>query len=82
MPAKLLFLVLPMSYFPRISVLGEAVQWMAPVLAMGVAGVMPLETAVERTSATMATGCTVNARRKRPAAYQLVANPQFIRSLG
>jgi hypothetical protein len=60
----------------------QAVQWMAPVLAMGVAGVMPLETAIARTSSTMAAGCTVNARRKRPAAYQLVANPQLIRGLG
>ncbi len=60
----------------------QAVQWMAPVLAMGVAGVVPLELGVARTSATMAAGCTVNARRKRPAAYQLVANPKLIRGLG
>ncbi len=60
----------------------QAVQWMAPVLAMGVADVVPLETVVERTSSTMASGCTVTARRKQPAAYQLVANPQLIRSLG
>jgi hypothetical protein len=30
----------------------------------------------------MASGCTVNARRKRPAAYQLVDNPKLIRGLG
>jgi hypothetical protein len=30
----------------------------------------------------MASGCTVNARRKRPAAYQLVDNLKLIRSLG
>jgi hypothetical protein len=29
-----------------------------------------------------ASGCTVNARRKRPATYQLVANPKLIRGLG
>jgi hypothetical protein len=60
----------------------QAVQWMAPVLAMGVADVIPLETMVQRTSSTMASGCTVNARRKRPAAYQLVDNPKLIRGLG
>lgn len=60
----------------------QAVQWMAPVLALGVAGVLPLETAVQRASSTMASGCTVNARRKRPAAYQLVAHPRLIRGLG
>jgi hypothetical protein len=60
----------------------QVVQWMAPVLALGVAGVVPLETMVQRTSSSMASGCTVNARRKRPAAYQLVANPKLIRGLG
>jgi hypothetical protein len=60
----------------------QAVQWMAPVLAMGVADVIPLEMVVQRTSSTMASGCTVNARRKRPAAYQLVENPKLIRGLG
>lgn len=60
----------------------HVVQWMAPVLALGVAGVVPLETVVQRTSSTMTTGCTVNARRKRPAAYQLVENPKLIRGLG
>ena len=60
----------------------QAVQWMAPLLAMGVAGVLPLETAVQRTSAIMASGCTVTARRKRPATFQLVAQPKLIRSLG
>jgi len=37
---------------------------------------------VQRTSHTMASGCSVNARRKRPAAYQLVAQPKLIRGLG
>jgi hypothetical protein len=60
----------------------QAMQWMAPVLALGVAGVIPLETMVHCTSHTMASGCTVNARRKRPAAYQLVAQPKLIRGLG
>ena len=60
----------------------QVVQWMAPVLALGMAGVIPLETMVQRTSSTMASGCTVNARRNRPAAYQLVENPKLIRGLG
>ncbi len=60
----------------------QVVQWMAPVLALGVAGVVPLASMVRRTSSSMATGCTVNARRKRPAAYQLVAQPKLIRGLG
>jgi hypothetical protein len=55
----------------------HVMQWMAPVLALGVAGVIPLETMVQCTSHTMASGCTVNARRKRPAAYQLVQNPKL-----
>jgi len=60
----------------------HVMQWMAPMLALAVAGVVPLEAMVQRTSQTMATGCTVNARRKKPAAYQLVDNPKLIRGLG
>jgi hypothetical protein len=60
----------------------QAMEWMAPVLAMGVVDVVPLELAVQRTSSTMAIGCTVNDRRKRPAAYQLVEHPKLIRGLG
>jgi len=60
----------------------HVVQWMAPLLALGVAGAVPLETMVQCTSHTMASGCTVNARRKRPAAYQLVAQPKLTRGLG
>lgn len=60
----------------------QVVEWMAPSLALGVAGVVPLETMVLRTSHAMASGCTVNARRKKPATYQLIANPKLIRGLG
>lgn len=60
----------------------QVVQWMAPVLALGVAGVIPLERMVQRTSASMASGCTVDARRKKPAAYQLIDQPARIRGLG
>jgi hypothetical protein len=57
-------------------------QWMAPVLALGVAGIVDLESMVQRTSQIMATGTTVNARRKKPATYQLVADPRLVRGLG
>lgn len=60
----------------------QVMQWMAPVLALGVAGVLPMEAMLQRTSHTMASGCTVNARRKKPAAYQLVQHPKLIRGLG
>lgn len=55
----------------------QVMQWMAPVLALGVAGVVSLEAMVGRTAHAMATGCTVNARKSRPATYQLVANPKL-----
>lgn len=55
---------------------------MTPALALGVAGVVPLETLVQRTSRSMALGCTVNARRKKPADYQLVDHPELLRGLG
>jgi hypothetical protein len=58
----------------------HVMQWMAPVLALGVAAVVPWETMVQCTSHTMASGCTVNSRLKRPAAYQLVAHPKLIRA--
>ena len=58
----------------------QGAQWMAPVLALGVAGVVPLEAMVQRTAHTMASGSTVNARRKKPAAYQLLDHPKLILS--
>ena len=56
---------------------GQVMRWMASALALGVAGVVPLEAMVQRTSQAMASGCTVNARHKKPATYQLVANPKL-----
>ena len=47
----------------------QGAQWMAPVLALGVAGVVPLEAMVQRTSHTMASGSTVNANRTLAAVY-------------
>ncbi len=55
----------------------QVMRWMAPTLALGVAGVLPLETMVQRTSQAMASGCTVNSRRTRPATYQLLDNPKL-----
>ncbi len=43
-------------------------QWMAPVLALGVCGVVSLEAIVQHTSTSMASGCPVHARQKQPAA--------------
>ena len=60
----------------------QVMQWMAPLLALGVTGAIPLEQMVRRTSHAMASGCTVNVRRKKPATYQLVGNPKLIRGLG
>jgi hypothetical protein len=55
---------------------------MAPVLAVGVAGVVPVEMMVQRTSSSKARGCAVNARQKKPAASQLVDHPKLLRGLG
>jgi hypothetical protein len=60
----------------------QAAAWMAPCLALGVAGVLDLEAMVQRTSQTMASGATVKPRRKKPATYQLVADPRLIRGFG
>ena len=60
----------------------QVVQWMTSALALGVGGVVPLPMMVQRTSQAMASGCTVNARRKKPATYQLVDRPKLIRGLG
>lgn len=56
---------------------GQVMRWMAPSLALGVAGVVSLELMVQRTSQAMASGCTVKPRRHKPATYQWVENPQL-----
>jgi len=58
----------------------QVVQWMAPALALGVAGVVSLDLMVQRTTQTMASGCTINPRRQKPNTYQLVAHPELIHS--
>ncbi len=59
----------------------QVVQWMAPGLALALAGDVPLERVVKRTADSMR-GCTLNARHKQPNSYQLLDNPKLIRGLG
>ena len=58
----------------------QVVQWMAPALALGVAGVVPLPLMVQHTTQAMTRGCTINSRRHKPNTYQLVAQPKLIHS--
>jgi hypothetical protein len=60
----------------------QVAQWMAPALALGVAGVVPLESMVHCTSTSMASGCTITSRRSKPSTFQLVAQPKLIRGFG
>jgi len=60
----------------------QVVQWMAPGLALALAGDGSLERVIERTAATLQRGCTLNTRHKRPTPSQLVDNPKLIRGLG
>jgi hypothetical protein len=55
----------------------QVVAWMAPCLALAFAGVVTVETIVERTVQMMSTGCTINSRQRRPNTYQLLADPQL-----
>jgi len=58
----------------------QVVQWMAPVLALSLAGVLAVECAVERSAAAMRRGCQVQPRRKKPATFQLLEAPQLIKT--
>ena len=60
----------------------QVVQWMTPCLALALAGLVPVETIVERTALMMQTGCTINSRRKKPNTCQLLADPRLVRGLG
>lgn len=60
----------------------QVVQWMTPCLALALAGLVPVQTIVERTAQMMQTGCTINSRRKRPNTHQLLADPRLVRGLG
>ena len=58
----------------------QVVQWMAPVLALSLAGVLAVEDAVQRSAAAMRRGCLVQPRRKKPATFQFLAAPQLIKT--
>jgi Transposase DDE domain len=55
----------------------QVVQWMSPVLALALAGEVPMERVVQRTATTMQRGCTLDSRRKQPNTYQLIENPKL-----
>jgi len=58
----------------------QVVQWMAPVLALSLAGVLEGECAVQRSAVAMRCGCQVQPRRKKPATFQFLAAPQLIKT--
>ena len=60
----------------------QVVEWMAPCLALAFVGLVGLQVIVEHTVQMMQTGCSIDARRRRPNTYQLVADPSLIHSLG
>ncbi|MFL5591534.1 MAG: IS4 family transposase [Ktedonobacteraceae bacterium] len=55
----------------------QVVEWMTPCLALALAGVVAVETVVGRTVQMMGKGCRINARKRRPNTYQLLADPQL-----
>jgi len=56
----------------------QVMQWMAPVLAVSLAGMGSLEQALSCSAAAMRRGCRVDPCRKRPATFQLVADPSLM----
>ncbi len=57
----------------------QAIQWMAPVLAISLAGLLDVERAVAWSAALMSRGCQIDPRPKRPATFQLLDHPDWIR---
>lgn len=55
----------------------QVVEWMSPGFALAFAGLLCLQSVLERTAQTMQCGCTIDARKKRPNTYQLLAHPQL-----
>ena len=55
----------------------QVVEWMTPCLALAFAGIVAVETVVERTVQVMGTGCTMDSRKRRPNTSQLLADPQL-----
>jgi len=60
----------------------QAVEWMTPCLALAFAGVVAVETVVERTAQTLSSGCRIDSRNKQPNTSQLLQRPKLIRGLG
>jgi hypothetical protein len=58
----------------------QAVQWMAPVLALSLTGAFSVESAVKCSTQVLRRGCQVQPRRKRPATFQLLEAPPLIRA--
>lgn len=57
----------------------QVIQWMAPVLAVSLAGLLDVEQAIACSVATMRHGCQIASRPKRPATFQLLDHPAWIR---
>ncbi|HZU00164.1 MAG TPA: IS4 family transposase [Ktedonobacteraceae bacterium] len=60
----------------------QVVEWTVPCFALAFAGIVALEVVVEHTVLMMQTGCTIDARKKRPNTHQLLADPTLIQRLG
>lgn len=57
---------------------GQAVQQFAALLAAGLAGRVPLDSAVQALLAGMSGhGCCINRRRRRPNTYQRLLQPDW-----
>jgi hypothetical protein len=57
----------------------QVIQWMAPVMAVSLAGLLDVEQAIACSVATMRHGCQIASRPKRPATFQLLDHPAWIR---
>jgi hypothetical protein len=57
----------------------QVIQWMAPVLAISLAGLLDVQCAVACSAALMSHGCQIDPRPKRPATFQLLDHPAWIR---
>ncbi len=52
----------------------STIRWNAALLIAGLKGVLDLQTAIEQIRSTIALGCRMNPRRKKPNTYQLLLN--------
>lgn len=58
----------------------QMVQWAAPALSFAMAGQTSLSVVLARTTAGMRQGCRIDSRCKKHNTYQLLADPNLIRS--